>query len=759
LQVKSRIAVQLTEDSASSVSTRLYDSTGTLYAYSNGSLNTSTTQVIQGTALESGTYYIAVKYDSSYGSYTVTYDTVSLDTTLTEFLDAPGTIATPYSIAVGETFKGNMNSSDNDSSTGDWIAIDLVAGQDYRIQLTEGTISSATVKLYDSQGNLFINATGSTNSTAFIDTTITNSGIYYIAANSSSSYGSYTISVTNTSSTLIGTNGNDLFLATSVLQKMMGNEGNDTVSFIHSDSRVLINLATNQCSGGYAEGDELSSIENLIGSTYNDQLIGDATDNLLKGGAGNDTIDGGTGDDTAVFSGNFADYTMSFDGTSHTITDTRANHDGTDVVRGVEHFQFADGTLEDILPPALDSFAPADATMSVPVSSNVVLTFTEPVKPSTGNIVITNGSDTRTIDVTDTTQVTFNGNTVIIAPTDDLQAGTSYHIAIENDAMTDEAGNPFAGTSDYTFTTESASLPRHTLSGSITFWKDTLPLSHVELQTTSVIPTMPEVEFKNLQLHTDGTRTVELWVNSPSSTVQSVQVELELQAGSSATWQTAATMPSSWTTLTSSNSNSHFAIGSIGVTPLATTSTQLGSLTLSAPTDASRFELAMLAGTINGDMLTPYSATSSGVTTGGEGHYNFNELMKSTYTLQANKESTGLSNAVTAADALAALKMAVALNPNDTGAAVSPYQFLAADINHDGKIRATDALNILKMAVGLSSAPEEEWIFVPETVGSQTMNRNTVDWSNADIAVTLDHDIELDLIGIVKGDVDGSWVG
>ena len=260
--------IQLTEGSASSVSMRLYDSTGTLYAYSNGSLNTSTTQVIQGTALESGSYYIAVKYDSSYGSYTVTYDTVSLDTTLTEFLDAPGTIATPYSIAAGETFKGNMNSADGNSSTNDWIAVNLVAGQTYHIQLTEGTISSATVKLYDSQGNLFTNATGSTNSTAFIDTTITNSGIYYIAANSSSSYGSYTISVTNTSSTLIGTNGNDLFLATSVLQKMMGNEGNDTVSFIHSDSRVLINLATNQCSGGYAEGDELSSIENLIGSTY-----------------------------------------------------------------------------------------------------------------------------------------------------------------------------------------------------------------------------------------------------------------------------------------------------------------------------------------------------------------------------------------------------------------------------------------------------------------------------------------------------------
>ncbi|MFZ4525577.1 MAG: DUF4347 domain-containing protein [Chlorobium sp.] len=411
----------------------------------------------------------------------------------------------------------------------------------------------------------------------------------------------------------------------------------------------------------------------------------------------------------------------------------------------------------DTIAPMLTSSFPSDDAIAVATGTNITLTFTEPVQPSTGNIVISNGSDTRTIDVTDTTQVTFDGNTVIINPTDDLQASTSYHVAIENDAMTDEAGNPFAGTSDYTFTTESAPLPRHTLSGSVTFWKDTLPLSHVELQTTSVIPTMPEVEFKNLQLHADGSRTVELWVNSPSNTVQSVQVELELQAGSSATWQNAATMPSSWTTLTNGSSNGHFVIGSVGLNALATASMQLGTITLSAPTDASRFELALLAGTINGDMLTPYSATSSNVTTGAEGDYNFNELMESTYTLQANKESASLSNAVKANDALAALKIAVGMNPNADGSAVSPYQYLAADVNHDGQVKAADALNILKMAVKFSTAPEMEWLFVSESVGSESMSRTHVVWPDNPMQATLDMDQDVHLIGIVKGDVDGSW--
>jgi len=582
----------------------------------------------------------------------------------------------------------------------------------------------------------------------------------------------------NAANSIEGGSGNDTLFGGEGADTLDGGAGSDTADY--SDKTVSVTVTLNESFdtvvtvGGVTE-DTIRNIENLIGGSGNDMFTGDADannlsggegDDTLQGGAGNDTLKGGFDDDTVVFSGNLAEYSISYDFTNaaYTVTDLIADRDGSDLISGVEFFHFADGVhpvadLLDIVPPYLQAITPSAYATYIAAGTNITLTFTEPVKPSTGNIVLSNGSDTRTIDVTDTTQVTFNGNTVIINPTNDLQAGTSYHVAIENEAITDEVGNPFAGTSDYTFTTESASLPRHTLSGGVTFWKDTLPLSHVELQTTSVIPTMPEVEFKNLQLHADGSRTVELWVNSSSNTVQSVQVELELQAGSSATWQTAATMPSSCTTLTSSNSNGHFAIGSIGVTPLATTSTQLGTLTLSAPTDTSRFELAMLAGTINGDMLTPYSATSSNVTTDSNGHYSFTELQQSHYTLQAGEHADGLADAVTVDDALAALKMAVGLNPNADSSTVSPYQFLAADINHDGKIRATDALNILKMAVGLSSAPEEEWIFVHETVGSQTMTCNSVDWSNADIAVALNHDVELDLIGIVKGDVDGSWVG
>ncbi len=133
--------------------------------------------------------------------------------------------------------------------------------------------------------------------------------------------------------------------------------------------------------------------------------------------------------------------------------------------------------------------------------------------------------------------------------------------------------------------------------------------------------------------------------------------------------------------------------------------------------------------------------------------------MAGTYTQTSAKVSgTAESNAIKANDALAALKIAVGMNPNADGSAVSSYQYLAADVNHDGQVKAADALNILKMAVKLSSAPEKEWLFVPESVGSESMSRTHVVWPDNPMPVTLDMDQEVHLIGIVKGDVNGSWV-
>ncbi|KQP16549.1 calcium-binding protein [Methylobacterium sp. Leaf93] len=80
--------------------------------------------------------------------------------------------------------------------------------------------------------------------------------------------------------------------------QFFGAGGSDTASYEHSLLGVTVDLATGSYSGGDAQGDILTSIENLTGSQNADTLTGDAVANVLAGGAGNDRLFGGEGNDT-----------------------------------------------------------------------------------------------------------------------------------------------------------------------------------------------------------------------------------------------------------------------------------------------------------------------------------------------------------------------------------------------------------------------------------------------------------------------------
>jgi hypothetical protein len=91
------------------------------------------------------------------------------------------------------------------------------------------------------------------------------------------------------------------------------------------------------------------------------------------------------------------------------------------------------------------------------------------------------------------------------------------------------------------------------------------------------------------------------------------------------------------------------------------------------------------------------------------------------------RESTIPNNAraITSADALAALKIAVGLNPNGSDA-VSPYQYIAADYNQDGRVTSADALAILKQSVGLAEAKPPQWAFVETSEVLTGVDKNNV---------------------------------
>lgn len=110
--------------------------------------------------------------------------------------------------------------------------------------------------------------------------------------------------------TLHGGAGNDTLLGGSGADVLDGGTGTNTASYADSAASVTVNLETNVNTGGTAEGDTLSNIQNLFGSAVADHLTGDAGNNVIEGGGGADVIDGGDGIDTASYSTSTAAVTV-----------------------------------------------------------------------------------------------------------------------------------------------------------------------------------------------------------------------------------------------------------------------------------------------------------------------------------------------------------------------------------------------------------------------------------------------------------------
>ena len=124
--------------------------------------------------------------------------------------------------------------------------------------------------------------------------------------------------------------------------------------------------------------------------------------------------------------------------------------DALDNVADLDHAAVADDGefIVDTVAPTLASSNPADDSVDVLIGANIVLTFTESVTAASGDITISNGTDTLIIDVTDASQVDVDGAVVTINPIDDLDPNSAYNVQIDADAFVDTAGNGYAGISD-----------------------------------------------------------------------------------------------------------------------------------------------------------------------------------------------------------------------------------------------------------------------------------------------------------------------
>jgi Ca2+-binding RTX toxin-like protein len=282
--------------------------------------------------------------------------------------------------------------------------------------------------------------------------------------------------------------GDDFVSGDAGVDTIDGGDGVDTASFSFLGTAIAITLDASaigpgisgpvQVEDGTGSTDTLVNFERvdivggeagdtLNGSQGDDSISGGGRDSnfdgvldtdgddVLRGGAGNDVIDGSLGNDTAIYGSNLSNYTISEANGVVTISDGRAGSpDGTDTVRNVESFSFADGTrsLSELLaappsgsPTALLPNSTEDTPYTITAAS-LLEGFSDP--NGNGTLSVTNlalaaavGSlvlNQDGVSWTFTPNANFNGavslNYQVTDGTTALSASQSFNVAAVNDA-------------------------------------------------------------------------------------------------------------------------------------------------------------------------------------------------------------------------------------------------------------------------------------------------------------------------------------
>ena len=130
---------------------------------------------------------------------------------------------------------------------------------------------------------------------------------------------------------IIGNSANNILAGLAGADTLDGGTGTDTATYAASAAAVAVSLTAGTTSGGDAQGDTLTNIENLTGSSFGDTLEGNSSANVLTGLGGNDTLNGMAGSDTLI--GGLGDDTYVVDVTGDVVTESA--DEGTDLVQSL----------------------------------------------------------------------------------------------------------------------------------------------------------------------------------------------------------------------------------------------------------------------------------------------------------------------------------------------------------------------------------------------------------------------------------------
>jgi methionine-rich copper-binding protein CopC len=124
---------------------------------------------------------------------------------------------------------------------------------------------------------------------------------------------------------------------------------------------------------------------------------------------------------------------------------------------GTSSYDFTTTAPADTTPPTISAFTPADGATGIATGSDIVITFSEAVQKGAGAIEIHSGSATGALvasyDVATSASISVSGSTLTINPTANLANNTHYYVTLASGSIKDVAGNNFAGTTAYDFTT------------------------------------------------------------------------------------------------------------------------------------------------------------------------------------------------------------------------------------------------------------------------------------------------------------------
>jgi murein DD-endopeptidase MepM/ murein hydrolase activator NlpD len=340
------------------------------------------------------------------------------------------------SVTASDDFASNTSTAGvvgiNSSSLGridfaadyDWFRVTLVAGTTYQLRENGNTLSDPYLILRNSSGSILLrdNDSGG-NHNSLITFTPSTTGAYYLDAGGyGSNIGTYNVSVTIADDYAATT------ATTGALSVNASTIGKIEVAGDYDWFRVTL-----------VAGTTYQLREN--GNTLSDPYL------ILRNSSGSillrDNDSGGNHNSLITF-------TPSTTGAYYLDAGGYGSNIGTYNVSVIRL---------DTTAPTVSSFSPTDGATGVAVGSNIVLTFSESIQKGAGTIAIHSGSATGTTiesyNVASSSNITVSGNTLTINPTTNLVNNTHYFVTLTSSSVKDIAGNNYAGTTSYDFTTVS----------------------------------------------------------------------------------------------------------------------------------------------------------------------------------------------------------------------------------------------------------------------------------------------------------------